>query len=428
MAHTIAVPGLLGPEQQQRLERRRHVRHPQAVRGTRARPGAPADVGDRRPARAVPRRSQDALVVAFGAPPVDGLGSTGGFKLQVQDRPTPASRRSQGAVENVVRRRQRAARPGRPVQQLPRHAAAALRRHRPRQGEGAGRGAQRRLRHAAGLPRPAYVNDFTRFGRTWQVNVQADAAFRVRPEDIRQLKVRNADGEMVPLATLVDRARHRPARPSSTATTCSRRPRSPAAPRRASAPAGDRRSWRRSPSSELPPGMSFEWTELTLQQIQRRQHRACSCSSSARVLVFLVLAGQYESWSLPLAIILVVPMCLLAAIAGVWLRRLGQQHLHADRPRGAGRPGRQERHPDRRVRQAAPGAGQGRASRRPSRRAELRLRPILMTSFAFILGVVPLVLAEGAGAEMRFALGIAVFSGMLGVTLSASSSRRCSTR
>ena len=136
----------------------------------------------------------------------------------------------------------------------------------------------------------------------------------------------------------------------------------------------------------------------------------------AVVMVFLVLAAQYESWSLPLAVILVVPMCLLSAVDRREPGRHGHQHLHADRFRGAGRAGQQERDPDRRIRQDETRGGE------PRRQAtleacRLRLRPIVMTSFAFILGVVPLMLAHGAGAEMRRTLGTAVFSGMLGVTL-----------
>ena len=137
----------------------------------------------------------------------------------------------------------------------------------------------------------------------------------------------------------------------------------------------------------------------------------------AVVFVFLVLAAQYESWSLPLAIILIVPMCLLAAIAGVWLVGMDNNIFTQIGLVVLVGLASQERHPDRRVRQAAAGRGHEPRSRRRWRRAKLRLRPILMTSFAFILGVVPLVLAKGAGAEMRVALGVAVFSGMLGVTV-----------
>ena len=134
------------------------------------------------------------------------------------------------------------------------------------------------------------------------------------------------------------------------------------------------------------------------------------------LFVFLVLAALYESWLLPLAVILIVPMCLLAAIVGVVCRGIDNNILVADRLRRADRPGSEERDPDRRVR--APGRGRAASSRIEAAidAARRRLRPILMTSFAFILGVVPLVIATGAGAEMRQALGTAVFSGMLGVT------------
>ena len=167
---------------------------------------------------------------------------------------------------------------------------------------------------------------------------------------------------------------------------------------------------------ELPRSMASDWTELAYMQLQAG-NTATGVFALAVVFVFLVLAAQYESWKLPLAVILVVPMCLLCSLVGREPGRHGREPLHPDRLRGAGRPGQQERHPDRRVCQAA-----ARRPACPAREAtleacRLRLRPILMTSFAFILGVVPLVIAEGAGAEMRRSLGTAVFGGMLGVTL-----------
>ena len=166
----------------------------------------------------------------------------------------------------------------------------------------------------------------------------------------------------------------------------------------------------------LPRSMKTEWTELMFMQI-RAGNTAIYVFALAVVCVFLALAALYESWSLPLAVILVVPLCLLCSVAGVLYAQHVGEHLRADRPGRAGRAGVQERDPDRRVRQAAARGGQAAASRRRRRRRRLRLRPILMTSFAFILGVVPLVVADGAGAEMRRSLGTAVFSGMLGVTL-----------
>ena len=165
----------------------------------------------------------------------------------------------------------------------------------------------------------------------------------------------------------------------------------------------------------LPPGTSFEWTELAYQERQTG-NTAIFIFGLSVLFVFLALAAQYESWVLPFAIVLIVPLGVLAALLGVVVPRAGQQHPGADRPHRADRPRRQERHPDRRVR-----AGRRRSAALSAVEAvveacRLRLRPILMTAFAFILGVVPLMIATGPGAEMRQSLGTAVFSGMLGVT------------
>ena len=163
----------------------------------------------------------------------------------------------------------------------------------------------------------------------------------------------------------------------------------------------------------LPPGIGFEWTEIAFQQ-QQKGTPTVLVFGAAALFVFLVLAAQYESWKLPLAVVLIVPMCLLASVTRPAVPRHADRHPGADRLRGAGRPGGEERDPDRRVR--APGAGGGQQRRRRPRcsAARTRLRPILMTSLAFILGVAPLVVATGAGAEMRQSLGTAVFAGMLG--------------
>ena len=168
-------------------------------------------------------------------------------------------------------------------------------------------------------------------------------------------------------------------------------------------------------AERLPDGFGFEWTELAYQE-KLVGNTGLLVFGASVVFVFLVLAAQYESWTLPLAVILIVPMCLLAGRQRSAAARHGRQHPGAGRLRRAGRARRQERDPDRRVR--APGRGtRARAASTPrSRRRAPRLRPILMTSFAFILGVVPLAIATGAGAEMRQSLGTAVFFGMLGVT------------
>src|SRR5206468_11430573 len=168
-------------------------------------------------------------------------------------------------------------------------------------------------------------------------------------------------------------------------------------------------------TKELPATMSFEWTELTLQQILAG-NTAVFVFVLGAVLVFMVLSAQYESWSLPGAIILIVPMCLLAAISGVWL--VGSDNNIFTQVGLVVLIGLAAKNAILIVEFAKQLEDQGKPRFEATVEAcKLRLRPILMTSFAFILGVVPLVLAKGAGAEMRHTLGVAVFSGMLGVTV-----------
>ena len=268
-----------------------------------------------------------------------------------------------------------------------------------------------------------YANDFNRFGRTWQVNIQADDSFRMDADTVKQLKVRNADGDMVPLGSVVD------FRDSTGPTMVTRYNMFPtAAINGASLPGVSSGAvmeiMEELASKELPRSMTYEWTDLGYFQKQASkvgsfkdlQQNPFSAFVLGVILVFFVLAGLYESWSLPLAVILVVPMCLSSALAGVFLARMDVNifvqvafvvlvglaaknailivEFARDRQKGGAS-----------VFEAAVEA------------ARVRLRPILMTSFAFILGVLPLVIAHGAGAEMRRTLGTAVFAGMLGVTL-----------
>src|SRR5262245_46600254 len=268
-----------------------------------------------------------------------------------------------------------------------------------------------------------YINDFNRFGRVWQVNVQADAPFRVDAETLKQLKVRNADGDMAPLGSVID------VRDSAGPVQITRYNMFPAAPiTGASLPGvstGDVLATMEKLAHEgLPRSMTSEWTELSYLQKQSSQvdsfrdlqQNPFSAFALGVVLVFLVLAGLYESWSLPLAVILVVPMCLLSALAGIALAgmdvnifvQVGFVVLVGLAAKNAilivefARDRQQE------------GASLFDAAVEAAR---VRLRPIVMTSLAFILGVFPLVIAEGAGAEMRRTLGTAVFAGMIGVTL-----------
>jgi multidrug efflux pump len=259
-----------------------------------------------------------------------------------------------------------------------------------------------------------YVNNFNEFGRSWQVNVQADAGFRRTIEDVRQLKVRGDSGKMVPLSTLAG------VRDISGPVMVLRYDMYPAATINGNVAPGTSSGqaiglMEQVAKQELPRAMTAEWTELTLMQ-NLAGNTAMYVFALAVVLVFLVLAAQYESWSLPLAVILVVPMCLLCSIAGVALARMdiniftqiGFVVLVGLASKNAiliVEFAKQQREGGKERREATMEA------------CRLRLRPIMMTSFAFILGVVPLVIAEGAGAEMRRTLGTAVFSGMLGVTL-----------
>jgi multidrug efflux pump len=363
--------------------------------------------------RASFREIEEAQVVAFGAPPVDGLGTTGGFKLQLQDRGDLGPEALQAAAENVIEKG--TAQPG--LIGL----FSSFRANQPQLYVDVNRTQAKTLGVAlddvfATLQvylGSAYANDFTRFGRNWQVNVQADAAFRISPQDIGKLKVRNAAGDMVPLAAVVS------VRDTTGPAIVNRYNMFPSAEVSGSTAPGVSSGqaialMEQVAKQELPSSMSFEWTELTLLQILAG-NTAPFVFALGTLFVFMVLAAQYESWSLPFAIILIVPMCLLAAIGGVWFEgmenniftQIGLVVLIGLAAKNAilvveFAKERQREGADRFV--AVVDASQ------------VRLRPILMTSFAFALGVLPLVLGQGAGAEMRQALGVAVFSGMLGVT------------
>ena len=259
-----------------------------------------------------------------------------------------------------------------------------------------------------------YVNDFNMFGKTYRVIAQADASFRHEPEDILQLRVRNTDNRMVPLGNFVEvNYMQGPDRLVRYNLYPAAEIQGSAAPGTSSREALD--IMEQMAAKLFPAGISFEWSDIALQE---------KLSGNVGVLifplcvlfVFLVLAAQYESWTLPVTIILIVPLCILFALTGVWLRgmdnniltQIGLIVLVGLACKNAiliVEFARQREQEGKNRFEAAVEA------------AELRLRPILMTSFAFIFGVVPLVLAQGAGAEMRQVLGTTVFSGMLGVTL-----------
>jgi multidrug efflux pump len=258
-----------------------------------------------------------------------------------------------------------------------------------------------------------YVNDFNRFGRTYQVIVQADAPFRATAESIAQLKVRNLAGAMVPLGSVLEVKQARGPDQSVRYNAY------PAADINGGPIPGVSSGqavavMEKLASETLPNGIGYEWTDLTYQQ-RLAGNTTGLVFGLCVLLVFLVLAAQYESWSMPLAVILIVPLCLLCALGGIWLTN-GDNNVFTQ----VGflvLIGLACKNAILIVEFAQELERQGHTPREAAMEAaRIRLRPILMTSFAFIMGVIPLLLSHGAGAEIRRAMGVAVFAGMLGVT------------
>lgn len=362
------------------------------------------------------REFQGAQIAVFGAPPVDGLGSTGGFKLQIEDRRGAGLRALQGTIQNL---RDEGSRDPRLAGLISTFSVSQPQLYVE---------IDREKAKSIGVPLSeintalqaylgaAYVNDFTFQNRSWQVNVQADPRFRSRVEDIGQLEVRTNKGVRVPLATLIRlKETSGPAIVNRYKLYPSAEINGNMAPGVSSSQAID--IMNAMAGQLLPSSMGFEWTELTYQQILASQDLLTKLVFPlAVVFVFLVLSAQYESWSLPLAILLIVPMCILAALVGVVLA--GRDNNIFVQIGLVVLVGLAAKNAILIVEFAKQLQDEGRSLIDATVEAcRLRLRPILMTSFAFILGVVPLVRATGAGAEMRTTLGIAVFSGMIGVTI-----------
>jgi multidrug efflux pump len=258
-----------------------------------------------------------------------------------------------------------------------------------------------------------YVNDFNKFGRVYSVRVQADAEFRARADDVGQLKVRSNSGEMVPLAALLKvQSSAGPERAMRYNGFLSADINGGAAPGYSSGEA--QAAVARIAAETLPKGFEFEWTELTYQEILAG-NSAIWIFPLAVLLVFLVLAALYESLTLPLSIIMIVPMSLLAAMSGVWLTN-GDNNIFTQISLIV-LVGLSAKNAILIVEFARELEFAGRSPVEAAVVASrLRLRPILMTSLAFIMGVLPLALSTGAGSEMRNAMGIAVLAGMIGVT------------
>jgi len=356
---------------------------------------------------------QDAFVAVFPPPPVNGLGQVGGFKLELEDR----AGLGEGALNDATQ-----ALLGRAYQtpelaglfssyriNVPQLEVEVDREKVKREGISLTDLFQTMQVYLGSV----YANDFNRFGRTYQVKVQADAQYRATADNIAQLKVRNAEGAMVPLGSVVQvKESHGPDQSlrynGYPAADINGGP----APGFSSGQA--EAAIERLAHEVLPNGIGYEWTDLSYQQ-RLSGNTAVFIFPLCVLLAFLVLAAQYESWSLPLAVILIVPMSLLCAITGIWLTK-GDNNIFTQ----IGflvLIGLACKNAILIVEFARELHLQGRSAVEAALEAcRIRLRPILMTSFAFIMGVLPLVFSSGAGAEMRHAMGVAVFSGMLGVT------------
>ncbi len=357
----------------------------------------------------------EALVTLFPPPAVPGLGRAGGFKLMIEDR-------GDGGLQMLEEQTRKVVAAGNAESDKLTGLFTVYSANSPQLYIDVDRDACLAqgvtLQDVFGTLQAClgsrYVNDFNEFGRTWQVVVQADAPFRDQMEDFGRLKVRNASGQMVPLATLAD------VKPIGGPMVLTRYNMYPAAAINGNVAAGVSSgsgitALEAIGLRELAPTMALEWTELTyLERISGNTGLIVFVFSV--IFVFLVLAALYESWSMPLAVILVVPMCVSCSLAGVAIAKMDiniftqigfvvliglacknailiVEFAKVRRDKGAS------------------------AYDSIQAACRQRLRPILMTSFAFILGVLPLVASTGAGWEMRRALGTAVFSGMLGVTL-----------
>jgi multidrug efflux pump len=374
---------------------------------------------------------RSAQVTAFGAPPILGLGNSGGFKMQIQDKGNLGSEVLEGMTWAMAGEASKNPKEGIPA------AFSSFRSNNPQVFLTVDRDRVQQMGVSVQAVNDAlqsymgqiYVNDITLDNRNWQVTVQADGPYRRTTDDLSRIKVRGPKGEMIPIAGLIN------TKPYQGPTMVNRYQMYPSADLNgvtipfliSSGQAMDRMD--ALARRDLPPGLSYEWTDMAYQQqaaantrveipgvFEFRGDTTLLVFGLSVLVAFLVLAALYESWLLPLAIVLIVPMCLLCAVIGLLVTFLDLNVFSqiglvvlvglatknailivefAKQKREAGMP----RH------EAAVEA------------ATQRLRPILMTSFAFILGVVPLLVGEGAGAEMRKALGTAVFSGMLGVTV-----------
>ncbi|HLY56051.1 MAG TPA: efflux RND transporter permease subunit, partial [Stellaceae bacterium] len=356
---------------------------------------------------------QDAFIAIFPPPPVQGLGTIGGFKLQVEDRADLGYEALDAAMKQVIAKARKAPELAGVfssyeinVPQL----YADLDRTKAQQ---LGVDVQDVFDAMQIYLGSLYINDFNRFGRTYEVIAQADRQFRSKPDDILRLQVRNNEGKMVPLGAMV-RVSDTTGPESAMRYNAFRSADLNGGPAPGYSSGQAQQAIVKILDETLPKGMGFEWTELTFQQ-EIAGNTAIIVFPICVLLAYLVLAAKYESLLLPLAVILIVPMGLLSAIGGVWISG-GDNNIFTQIGLFV-LAGLAFKNAILIVEFARELETHGRTTLGAAiEAARLRLRPILMTSFAFVMGVVPLVASTGAGAEMRHAMGVAVFSGMLGVT------------
>jgi multidrug efflux pump subunit AcrB len=356
----------------------------------------------------------DAIIQVFPPPPVRGVGRAGGFAFVVEDRGDLGPVALQQQVDNLIFKSMSDPRLMRLYTAYRANVPQLHVQPNSRECEARGVKVDDVNNTLVIFQGSLYVNDFNLFGRTWQVIVQSDAQFRTSADQIARLKVRSNRGAMVPLGSLVDvYERNGP-------LVLTRYNMYPAATiNGGSAPGISSRQvidiMEELADRELPQALAYEWTEMSYLELQAGS-TAMLLFVYAVIAVFLVLAAQYESWSLPLAVILVVPMCLLSAVIGV---RIAGQDINIFTQIGfVVLVGLASKNAILIVEFAKRQREDGHSRREAALEAcKLRLRPIVMTSVAFILGVVPLLVSTGAGFEMRRTLGTAVFAGMIGVTL-----------
>ena len=356
---------------------------------------------------------EDAYVLTIPPPPVQGIGNAGGFKMMLQDRAGLGSEALARAAQSLVAAANRDPDFAGVFTLFSTRSPSIYTDIDREKAEKVGLTPTDVFSTLQVYLGSQYVNDFNYLGRTYEVIAQADGSFRRDATDIGRLKARNASGDMVPIGTVARmRAETAPYRVPRYNLFPAAEVMGVAAPSVATGTALQRME--ELAHQVLPPGIGFEWTELAFQQ-QQRGTPTLLVFGAAALFVFLVLAAQYESWKLPLAVVLIVPMCLLASVTGLLERGMSIDVLA--QIGFVVLVGLAAKNAILIVEFARQAQDQGiSASEAAVRAARTRLRPILMTSFAFILGVAPLVVATGAGAEMRQSLGTAVFSGMLGVT------------